>query len=208
MLNRVLNRSVTSSDSKTSARRLGVAEACRRLGVVLRELERVRQKERIEPRRGAGRAVTGIDVNEAPLSVGQADRGEELGHLECRGRHSLAERRHRLRDGLDSRLFVGRQEEWAKERAMHPFAERQARRPKPFGQPFTVGRSELDVRTEERRPDIRGGHGVFFLLGAPVNPAAAPIPSISSQRGQLVAGSSLSARSITSRAMASTTCSK
>src|SRR5207245_3294047 len=46
------------------------------------------------------------------------------------------------------------------------------------------------------------------LFGAPVNPAAAPTPSMSSQRGQGCEALPFSARSITSRAIFSTTCSK
>src|SRR6266481_10129 len=45
-------------------------------------------------------------------------------------------------------------------------------------------------------------------FGAPVNPAAAPTPSISSQRGHGFDGAPCNARSITSRAIFSTTISK
>ena len=44
-----------------------------------------------------------------------------------------------------------------------------------------------------------------IAFGAPVNPAAAPMPSISSQRGQGFEGAPFSARSITRRAIFSTT---
>src|SRR5208282_65446 len=46
------------------------------------------------------------------------------------------------------------------------------------------------------------------LLGAPVKPPAAPMPSISSQRGQGKEAAPWRARSITRRAIFSTTCSK
>src|SRR5881227_2565530 len=46
------------------------------------------------------------------------------------------------------------------------------------------------------------------LFGAPVKPAAAPMPSISSQCGQGFEALPWSARSITRRAIFSTTCSK
>src|SRR5579859_1111209 len=47
-----------------------------------------------------------------------------------------------------------------------------------------------------------------MLLGAPLNPLAAPTPSISSQRGHGFETSPCRARSMTRRAILSTTCSK
>src|SRR5271155_3907357 len=85
-------------------------------------------------------------------------------------------------------------------------------------------RRELHVRAQQPVPNIHGrrrsagrlrrttAHALFAPArdfdGAPVNPFAAPIPSISSQRGQGPEGAPFSARSITNCAMRSTTCLK
>src|SRR5580704_9832323 len=82
---------------------------------------------------------------------------------------------------------------------------------------------KLHVGTQESVPELCGGrrrlrspngtaHAVLAparrFSGAPVKPVAAPMPNISSQRGHEFAGEPRSARSITRRAMRSTTVSK
>src|SRR5579859_651093 len=63
---------------------------------------------------------------------------------------------------------------------------------------------------EEKLAAWRGANdwSAAMLLGAPVNPLAAPTPSISSQRGHGFETSPCRARSMTRRAILSTTCSK
>src|SRR6516164_3007367 len=67
-------------------------------------------------------------------------------------------------------------------------------------------------RGSHRRAVVGGGVlaacALWTVRGAPVKPAGDPIPSISSQRGQVLATLPCTARSITKRAIFSTTCSK
>src|SRR6202046_4734844 len=106
---------------------------------------------------------------------------------------------------------------------MYPVAEREFLRSHARSQLSAKRGRKLHVRTQEPVPKLRGGrrrlrspdgtaHAVFAparpFSGAPVKPVAAPMPNISSQRGQEFAGEPWSARSITRRAMRSTTVSK
>src|SRR5579859_1950568 len=122
-------------------------------------------------------------------------------------------------------FILRRKEIWAEKRAVHPVAKGQlgiVQFLQKFGWKF---RRLLEQGAEEVIPAFNrvlagsgseAGYHRFVVpdgaacaaRSAPVNPAAAPMPSISSQRGQVLAMFPCSARSITNRDIFSTTCSK
>ncbi len=136
---------------------------------------------------------------------------------------ALSQPRDSLGDFAHTLFVFCRQEEWPQKWAVDAVAERQ-----PFGAHACVHfraecRAEFNIRAQQPVPNAgwrrRRAHCVCRLAhaflasafcrdGAPVKPAAAPMPTISSHRGHGFAGLPLRARSITRRAMRSTTCSK
>src|SRR3989441_838090 len=141
--------------------------------------------------------------------------------------HALAERRDRLRNDAHARLIFFGEEKRARERAVNAVPEHELGVPQPREEFPGEIRSAVEFRPEQAVPEIRRitGHRrrrsacavrhafapdfpATAIFGAAVKPAAAPMPSISSQRGQVFATFPWSARSITSLDMRSTTRSK
>src|SRR5580700_449008 len=145
---------------------------------------------------------------------------------------ALGNRRNRFRHTAHSLFVLRREKHRTQKRAVHACSKGQfcgahffqevlgqvggllqkgAKQPVPIFDRIRVpGRSWF--RSSHRRTVVEGAVGAACALwtvrGAPVNPAGAPIPSISSQRGQVLATLPCKARSTTRRAILSTTCSK
>ncbi len=202
---------------------LGVGEAGRRFGVVLGERQRVGQQERVQPRRRAGPPVARIDAGQPRLLVGQPDPPQQLGLDHRGGDDALADGGDRLGDGPDPRLVGGVEEERPQERAQRPAAEGEPGGLHPAGEIGPVGGRLLDIRADQRVPDVgrrgrRAGTGaargklahrvLVRQRGWPTNPDVLPQPSICSHCGQGLVGGPFRARSTTSFDILSRTSSK
>ena len=154
---------------------------------------------------GARRLVARVDRREADLRVGHSELVQERRRGHRRLGDSLAGRGDCLGRSADPLFVPTRQEKRAQEWTVQTISERQfllAQR----GGKMPAGVGAHLVGAQERAPLGREIH--HCCPGAPVNPDVWPIPSISSQRGQDCDGRPLSARSITSSVIFSTTCEK
>ena len=111
---------------KNIGERFRVAETGGRFRVVFRELQRIRQKEGVETRSGAGGGVARVDAREA-FFIGaesglreQARIGERLLH------DAFAKRGDGLGDGANALLVRGSEKKRAQKQAVDTLAEREA----------------------------------------------------------------------------------
>jgi len=148
--------------------------------------------------------------------------------FERRGCQALAESCKSFRGMAHEGFILRREEKWAEKRAVNAIAEGQLGVLQLFEKILRKIRRLLEQGPEKLIPGLNWvlpGSGsvarchrfavpdgadcaACATRGAPVNPAAAPMPSISSHRGQVLAMFPCRARSITSRDIFSTTCSK
>ncbi len=142
---------------------LAVAGACRRLSVVLRELQGVRQDERIRACGGAGRRITRVDMGQTDFRLAERQLSQQARRVDCHARHPLAQRPERLGHVLDPRFFSGVEKEGPEKRTQHAVAEPKAPDPLPLGeiaaQPGRVGVAEHSVPVHDRVKCREGCHG-------------------------------------------------
>ena len=141
------------------AQPLRIADAGRRLGVVLGEVQGVGQQKRVEARRRAGGRIPGLDVDERVLGFGHAELVVDVVGLEGRADDALAEERDRLGRHPDARFVSGAEKERPQERAMDTLAEGQLLRAHRRGERGREPRRQLLVRPEQRVPVADEIHG-------------------------------------------------
>ena len=107
------------------AQALRIADAGRRLGVVLGKVQGVGQQERVEARRRARGLIPGLDVDERVFGLGHAEMVVDVVGLEGRADHALAEERNRLGCHSDARFVSRAQKEGPQERTMDTLTEGQ-----------------------------------------------------------------------------------
>ena len=192
---------------------LGVAGAGRRLGVVFGEVQAVGQQERVEARRGARRLIPRIDADQPLFGLGDAELLEQRARGDRLTRHTLADRRDRLGRRAGSRASSAASERTAA--GTGNGCGRRTSASAPASMPANASAysaRQLVAGPQQRVPARAIGVGHLqtrlTLPGAPVNPVAGPMPSISSHRGQHCDGWPFSARSTTSCDIFSTTMSK
>ena len=74
------------------AQPLGIGRTGRRFGVVFGEVQGIRQEERVEPRRGAGPRIAGIEADQPLLGVGDSQGAQQPAVLHRRRDDALADR--------------------------------------------------------------------------------------------------------------------
>ena len=141
------------------AQALRIADAGRRLGVVLGEVEGVREQKRVEARGRAGGRIPGLDVDERVLGLGHAEMVVDVVGLERRANHPLAEERNRLGRNPDARFLSGGQKERPEEGTMDPLTEGQLLRAHRRGERGRKPRRQFFFRPEQRVPVANEVHG-------------------------------------------------
>ena len=133
-----------------------VAEARRRLRVVLGELQRVGQDERVEAGCRARRRVAGLDGNQRALVVRQRHGIEQLRPLERDVGDALSHPRDGLGHAAHQLHLLVVEEERTKERAVHAVAEVQPRRQQLARELLRKLRRQLDVGPQQPVPVLDG----------------------------------------------------
>src|SRR5580765_3528086 len=213
-----------------------IAGACRGFSVVFGELERIGKEESIKTRRGAGATVGDREASQAFFLGTQMKLRKKMLVFKRGGHEALAEIGDGFRYRAHTLFFFRRQKKWTQKRAVDTVAESEVCAAQSFNQVFREGGNPQERSFQNVVPLCGrigrgyrwcGGAGHFvlspgfpaeipgandwpaaMLLGAPVNPLAAPTPSIPSHRGHGFEASPCRARSMTRRAILSTTCSK
>jgi len=140
------------------AQPLGIAHAGWRFRVVLGEVERLGQQERVQPRRRAGGLIAGLDVDERLFVFREPELIEEIVRLESGADDALAKIGDGLGGDADPRLVVRREEERTKERTVYALSESEL--PRPHGRRERGGepRRQLFAGAKQRVPVADGVH--------------------------------------------------
>ncbi len=187
---------------------LRIPQPCGRLCVVFGEMQRIGEKERVQAGRGARRRISGLDRRKADLGLGHPELAEQRRRRHRGLRDALTGSGDRLGRKAYPLLVLAGEQERTQERTVQAVAERQLPLAKRGGKMEAGGGAQL-VGAQQRVPlGSQIHHCCHCCPGAPVNPDAGPIPSISSHRGQDCDGRPWSARSMTSSVIFSTTCEK
>jgi hypothetical protein len=128
-----------------------------RFAIVLGKFEGIGEKEGVEARGGAGKAVAGVKASEALFFRAEAELREEGAVFECGGDCTLAESGDGFGNNAHALLVFGREKKRAKERAMDAIAEGE----------FGGAQALEELISETRRIAERGKQGFAPKLRRP-----------------------------------------
>ena len=192
--------------------RFCIARAGRRFSVVFGKFQGIGKQERVQPRRRAGRTEAHVNARQALLFFAQMQLSKNVFVAQGGNHHALAKLRHGLCHNSNAFFVFGRKKKGPQERAVDAIAKGQLGPAQALEQIFRKSGHAQKLGLQDFMPllcrrrgqrrrcgssghahdpcaELPAGAAADFcpdaaLLGAPVKPDAAPIPSISSQRGQ------------------------